>query len=154
MLEDYMKDMTAFGSLVFALFAILVASLLGAPHLALQLFIALFICYLINFPMKIIFFKERPEKQKYSNILTKFDAGSFPSLHSMRAVSFAIILVVFANNVLFTLLMIVFAMSVLYTRITLKKHFFVDVVVGTILGLMIGIVVVHYDFASLLLASL
>lgn len=149
MLEDFLNDFTAFGSLTFALFVVLLTSVLGVNELAMQLFVALVICYLINFPMKIIFFKDRPKSQKYRNVIEKFDAGSFPSLHSMRAVSFAIILSVFVDNPLFTLLMVILAGSVLYTRIALGKHYKVDVVVGTLLGFGVGLATIWWNLGSI-----
>ena len=138
MLTDFWQDVTAFGSLVFSIALIAGAYAIGEPALSFQLLVALILCYTISFPIKIFFFKQRPKKERYGNLIEKFEASSFPSVHSMRAVSLAIILAVFANNLLFTLLEALVVIGTLYSRILLRKHFLVHVVWGALFGAVIG----------------
>ena len=148
MITSFWRDVTAFGSLIFSLVAITAAYLLGQPALALQLLVALMLCYLIAFPIKVLFFKRRPDNQKYSNLLEKFDAASFPSVHAMRAVSFGIVLCAFFRDAVFTAFLALIALGVMYTRIRLHKHFLVDVAWGTVLGAVIGYLVAFSSLVS------
>ncbi len=150
MIDSFWRDVTGFGSLILFIVFIIGSYALGEYGLAQQLFAALFLCYLIAFPIKVFFFKRRPDNQQYSNLLEKFDAASFPSVHSMRAVSLAMVLSAYANNVIFTILVIIITAGVMYTRVRLKKHFPVDVFWGTMLGGVIGYVVCYTGFLSVL----
>lgn len=151
MLTDFWHDVTSFGSLVVSLVLIVGAYTLGQPHLAAQLSITLVLCYLISFPIKVFFFKRRPNNQQYATLLQKFDAASFPSVHSMRAVGHSIVLASFAQSMLFTSFAILIVLGVLYTRIALQKHYVVDVIAGALIGAAIGFAVVHYDVAAYVL---
>ena len=151
MINSFWRDVTAFVSLIFSLVAVALSYLLGQPILSMQLLVALSLCYLIAFPIKVLFFKRRPDNQQYSNLLQKFDASSFPSVHAMRAVSLGIVLCAYAGSILFTIFTALIILGVMYTRIRLKKHFLVDVFWGTLLGAGIGFLVSYSRILTVLL---
>ena len=68
--------------------------------------------------------------------LEKIDAGSFPSVHSARAMLFALILYgVVPPHI--ALLVFIIPLIVGYTRIKLGKHYLVDVLGGYVLGFIV-----------------
>lgn len=138
MLTDFWKDITAFGSLAMSLILIAASIALGKNGLAVLLIVALALCYAIGFPIKVFFFKRRPNGQKYSSLLEKYEASSFPSVHTMRAVSFAIVLSASLESVLFAAIAGAIVLGVMYTRVRLQKHYWTDVLWGAVLGIIVG----------------
>jgi membrane-associated phospholipid phosphatase len=104
-----------------------------------QFSIKMLICYFaimaVSVFFKFFFFKERPNKQEYSNWLQKIDASSFPSVHSARAGALALLLGYFHANAYLLSLFLILAVGVCYSRIFLKKHDLTDVFFGALLGL-------------------
>lgn len=132
------QDISTFGGLVFYLFLCLFFFLVGKTNLTIKLLVGLIILYIIVNISRLIYFKERPKKQPYNNLLEKLDASSFPSMHASRA---SFLFFVLYNNTkelyLITLFFIIFLL-VSYSRIYLKKHHTLDVVAGIIIGLIVG----------------
>ena len=62
-----------------------VAMLERWPNAAALLAISLFFSYLFGSFIKLIYFKERPNEQKYNNAFQKIDASSFPSIHTSNS---------------------------------------------------------------------
>lgn len=87
--------------------------------------------------IKIFFPKTRPNAQKYTNLLEKIDAGSFPSLHSSRITIVYLTLFSFANLLIFKIIFISIIPIVMLSRINLKKHFLTDIIGGFVIGLII-----------------
>lgn len=102
--------------------------------------------------IKYCYYKPRPEPQKYTNRWQKIDASSFPSIHtanSLILVSFGLMasggLVIqnapirqqFVVQLVLPLFWILFYITISYSRIVLKKHFWIDLVGGTIFGSLI-----------------
>ncbi len=150
MLKDFWHDITAFGSLAFSIVLILAVIALEEYALAALLLLALALCYVIAFPIKILFFKRRPNRQPYSSLLEKYEAASFPSVHSMRAVGLAIVLSVYLESILFAVLAGILVLGVLYTRVRLQKHYLADVFWGAVLGIIIGSVVMIVHSLSII----
>ncbi len=69
MLQDTWDDITAFGSMAFLTVVIVACYALGKYELAALLFLALALCYAIAFPIKVLFYKQRPNRQGYSSLL-------------------------------------------------------------------------------------
>lgn len=152
LIKDFHRDVTAFGSLVFSLILVLVPVSFNEYRLATQLSVAFILSYAITFPIKFLFFKERPEKQPHSNLWERVDASSFPSLHSMRATSYAIPLIAFNPAPLFTAIVILLALGTMITRLTTRKHFMVDIIAGALIGLILGTVITFTPVADTLLS--
>lgn len=114
------------------------------PRIAFLVLLPLFIineiiCSLIKF----FFFKNRPNYESWTNWYEKIQASSFPSIHAARFgvfVGFTINqspVFLYGFNLKFFILVLFFIL-VSYSRIILKKHYFIDVLVGAVLGVLIG----------------
>lgn len=134
-LLDWARDITSLGNPFILLFVPFIFLGFGKPFYI--LLIALAINEVIGSLIKIIFPKTRPNGQQYSNIIEKIDAGSFPSLHSSRIA--VVYLSLFWNaEILWMQLLFLFIIPiVMFSRVALKKHFFVDIIGGFIIGAVI-----------------
>ena len=88
-----------------------------------MLLISFAIAYVFTIIGRTIFFKERPKKRKYKNIIEKIDAGSFPSLHSARAGVLAVVLSTLFFHTGLTILFFLSAIGVAWARVKLHKHY-------------------------------
>ncbi len=136
--EKIMWHISGLGTALFMLVLAITVFLAGYELLALQLLAALAVSFAVAFPAKILFFKDRPNKKKHKNWIEKFDAASFPSLHSNRAALLFIILSVFFGRLPLAIFLAVVSVLVAYSRISLKRHFISDIAVGYCLGLLEG----------------
>ncbi len=133
-----MRDTTALGGLAVYLVVAIIFFLLGNTEVAVELIIALILLYVVIAIIRTLFFRKRPDKQKYRGFFTKIDASSFPSMHSARAAALAIILAfVFPQNTI-RVLLIIAVLAVAYTRIRLKRHYASDVIGGLVLGAIVA----------------
>ncbi len=133
-----MRDTTAMGGLAVYIVVAVIFFLLGNVKAAAELIIALALLYAVIAVIRTLFFKKRPDKQKYSGFFTKIDAGSFPSMHTARAAALAIILAfVFPQNTI-RILLVIAVLAVAYTRIRLKRHYTSDVIGGLVLGAIVS----------------
>lgn len=134
-LMDWARDITSLGNPFILLFIPFIFLGLGKPFYI--LLVALAINEIIGSFIKIIFPKTRPNGQKYSNIIEKIDAGSFPSLHSSRMAVVYLTMFSNAENFIMQVLFILVILMVMLSRVALKKHFFIDIIGGFIIGLII-----------------
>jgi membrane-associated phospholipid phosphatase len=132
--DAIIRDLTVLGSLVFYL--ILLAAFVQTP-LFTVLFIGLIVMYAVNIPLKLIMFKQRPNKMKYKKLWEKIEASSFPSVHAERATFLALFFINAYDNFVLSSLVLVLAALVCYSRVHLKKHYWTDVFAGIILGVAI-----------------
>jgi membrane-associated phospholipid phosphatase len=138
MLQENLQDLKGLaGNPLFAL-VILLALVLGKTVLFWQLIVGLALAYAITVTTRMVFFRRRPDKQAYHGIIGRFDASSFPSLHSMRASLLAALLALYFNNDLLTALFALCAVGVGVARVVQKRHFISDVVVGLIVGVLLA----------------
>ncbi len=143
-LDEVLRDTTAFGGLAIYLLVTILIFLLGNAKIAFQLIVCLAVLYLIIAIVRVIFFRKRPDKQKYRGFFTKIDAGSFPSMHCARAVGLAIIVSqLFVQNTI-RVLFVIAVLAVAYTRIRLKRHYASDVFGGLVLGVLVSWLVVKF----------
>lgn len=134
-LLDWARDITSLGNPFILLFIPFIFLGFGKPFWI--LLGALAISEFIGSLIKIVFPKTRPNGQKYNNIIEKIDAGSFPSLHSSRIAVVYLTLFSNANDLLMQALFIFIILMVMLSRVALKKHFFIDIIGGFIIGLII-----------------
>jgi len=131
-LEEWARDITSLANpliLVFVPFVFLQTS-----PIFYTLLLTLLINEFIGSLVKLIFHKKRPNGQTYSGFLEKIDAGSFPSLHASRI---TLVYLTLASNTENTVLKVIFILVILLvigSRVKLKKHFWVDVLGGFVLG--------------------
>ena len=129
--------MTFFGGIAFYLSVTILLLIFQKYTFALRLFLGLVIIYFITFVIRLFYFKERPQKMRYINLLEKIDASSFPSIHAARITYLFLFVLFFLSsflNPILDILMGVVSLLVIYSRIYLFKHDIVDVIAGIILG--------------------
>ena len=131
---NFFRDISILGGPFF--YIILLIFLLILNHsLFKKLFLALILIYAFSLTLRYFFFKERPVKEIYTNLIEKLDASSFPSLHAGRATALSL----FAYfNLTFNLFIFILILTliILYSRIYLKKHYFKDILAGILIGIL------------------
>ncbi len=134
------KQITELGGLIFYLVILGFCLVLNQIELFIKLFLSIVIVTIISVLIKLLYFKDRPKKQKKTNLFERLDASSFPSIHSMRIFSLAFWFSLFFNNIFFTISVSILALVIMYSRIYLKKHYLIDVIFGVIFSAFINIV--------------
>lgn len=107
-------------------------------NLFMQLSFGLIITFLVAVIIRLLYFKERPNKEPYTNLFEKIDASAFPSIHSARISFLVLVFSSYFQNLLIITLLLIIGILVCYSRIYLRKHDFVDVVGGVIVGIVLG----------------
>lgn len=138
--REFLEDLKAFGGLPIYLFSIALFFILGYVSMTVRLTVGLFIAYALTSSIRFVFFRRRPDKQRFKGLAQKIDASSFPSLHAMRASCLAVLLILFFNNVLITVVAIVAAICVALVRVLQKRHFASDVIAGLFFGVLVALV--------------
>ncbi len=131
-----MENVTVFGSVFTHLLLLAVAFALSDP-IFYVLARGLVLIYLVTVPVKLLLFRNRPEKMRYKALWEKVEAASFPSVHAARAVFVFLAVAERFGNIPFTALLMAVAALVMYSRIYMKKHYAIDVVGGALLGAVI-----------------
>lgn len=139
--NDWARDITSLANPLILLFVPFI--FIGPQQVFYTLLIALAINEVLGSLIKIIFPKTRPNGQKYSNIIEKIDAGSFPSLHSSRIALVYLTVFSYAENPLMKTLFLVVILGVVLSRINLKKHFISDVIGGLVIGTVIWYISIY-----------
>lgn len=140
--NDWARDITSLASPLILLFVPFI--FMGPSNSFYTLLIALAINEVLGSLIKIIFPKTRPNGQKYSNLIEKIDAGSFPSLHSSRITLVYLSMFSFADNTVMKVLFLLVILGVILSRINLKKHFITDVIGGFVIGVVIWFLFQNY----------
>ena len=142
MIKEVIADISAWGGAgMYGLVSILIFALYldsgntDYYNLFWRLVIAGALCHIIAYISRATHFSPRPDKQPAKNFLEKIDASAFPSIHSARAASLAIIFMNFFSSPWASTTLLVAAITVPIMRVVLKRHYFVDVLFGFILGL-------------------
>jgi len=138
--REFLEDLKAFGGLPIYLFLIASFFILDYTAMSVRLTIGLFLAYALTSSIRFIFFKQRPDKQKFKGLAQKIDASSFPSLHAMRASCLSVLLILFFSNFWITVISIAAAVCVALVRVVQKRHFASDVIAGLIFGVLIAFV--------------
>ncbi|MAG10922.1 hypothetical protein CMI44_01255 [Candidatus Pacearchaeota archaeon] len=136
--DKFFEEITLFGGLIFSLFLIVIFFITGKIDFAKEIFFGVVVIYLVTLIIRLFYFKSRPKKVRYNNFLEKIDASSFPSIHTARAVFLGLFAIIaFSLNVYVSTLILFILILVFYSRIYLKKHDWIDIIGGFLLGLMI-----------------
>lgn len=141
-ISSFQRDITSLGGMPFYLIIILITLSLKEYLLTYKLIFGFIISFIFIALIRTFYFKDRPNKEKYSNYLEKLDASSFPSLHATRSIFLALLLT--NTNKLFSLIIIIIALIVVYSRIYIKKHDIIDVFFGSILGFIIYLLTIFF----------
>lgn len=142
--EKIWRETTHFGSLWFYSFLIIFVFILGEKVLSFQLLGGIIISYVITLIIRGIYYRDRPVKQTHHNFLEKFDASSFPSLHSMRGAILFTLFSFYYKTLPIALLFLVLAITIFASRYFLKKHYISDIAAGALIGFLLayGIILV------------
>ncbi len=143
-LDDCFLAVTSLGSAYFYFLALVFLLSIDQSKLVFQLALGLVISYVIIFIFRLFYFKERPVKESYSNLFTRINASSFPSMHTLSFTYFSIVLIKTLNNKLTTIFLLILTILVGYSRIYIKKHYFIDVLYGWILGIITGLIFLFF----------
>ena len=111
------------------------------PKLAISLILILVSNEIVCGTIKFVYPKERPIPMQRNTFFQKYLAGSFPSVHTARITAFFIAVISFYTNKIFILISLLIITGVGYSRIYLKKHYFIDVLAGFLIGAFISILV-------------
>ncbi|HIG98803.1 TPA: phosphatase PAP2 family protein [Candidatus Woesearchaeota archaeon] len=88
--------------------------------------------------IKLVYPKERPEKMPRRNLIERYEAGGFPSIHSARAAALAIGTGAAYPMMTVWVLSALAAAVVGYSRVYLKKHDITDVLGGMAIAVVIS----------------
>jgi membrane-associated phospholipid phosphatase len=131
-INENIRDFTSFGNpIILLLFSFLI---IGFSFDLIYIILGIILIELVAGGIKIIFFKDRPQKKDHHNILEKIDAGSFPSIHSARACFVFLVIYSLVSLNLAKLALVLLILIVGASRILLKKHYIIDIIGGYILG--------------------
>ncbi len=134
------KQITELGSMtlitVFAVFFIFLNQ-----GLAIRTILGIAGVVIISYAIKMLFFKNRPIKQSTGTFIEKVDASSFPSVHAARITIIAFWLIIYFNSIYLRAFTALIWILVIYSRVYLKKHYWTDVIGGTIIALIINAII-------------
>jgi membrane-associated phospholipid phosphatase len=142
----FKEELSVFGSYVTYLF-IAIGFLLTNTHTKqfYQLIIAFAILYAIVFPIRMVWFKNRPKMEPHHDWISKFTANSLISIHSARAVILAsVLLSYFSFKPVFIALGALVIAMVCISRYLLRKHRPIDIIAGLLIGSLIAAVVLAF----------
>ena len=134
-LHEWTRDITSLANPLILLMVPFI--FLGASRPFYILLLALLINEILASIIKITFPKKRPTGQSYKNLIEKIDAGSFPSLHASRITLVYFTILSNTNTIQIKMLCVFVVFLVIISRIRLKKHYWIDVLGGFIIGLLI-----------------
>jgi len=132
--EQVFKDLSTLGGSIFYAFVLGLSLLFGEIELFTDLLVGFFFTLLVIVLIRTFYFKDRPKKEKYNSYIEKIEASSFPSWHSARIIFLALMFSYFFVNRYVTGLLILTSLAVAYSRIHLKRHDWIDILGGIVLG--------------------
>lgn len=108
--------------------------------LAVYLLIGVLVTALLVMTIKFTIRRKRPEGE-WGNIYRKTDPHSFPSGHATRATMLAV-MAIGLGPAWFGILLVIWAPLVILARVAMGVHFIFDVLAGTVLGFLLGFLMV------------
>ncbi len=136
--EEAFKAITSLGTTFFYVLLLLFLLVLEKRSLALKIISGLSLGYLFIAICRVIYFKERPKKESYSGFMTKIIASSFPSMHACTSMYVGLSLAAEIKKPLVTLFLVLLSLIIGYSRVYLKKHDWIDISFGFLLGWIMG----------------
>jgi len=127
-------DLSAVGGI--PIYGAITAGLLIAGRLndAVTLVLSFILIYAFVILVRSLWFRPRPKPERYTNLITKFDANSFISIHAARAAILAVFIWTRTDNVLLGVFAALLAVIVASLRVHLRRHYPSDVVAGLVIG--------------------
>lgn len=137
-LDNFFSSVTLFGTPVFYIIVILLITKINisfAKTLILALLFTEAVCGII----KLAYPKNRPIPRPNKKFFERYDAASFPSIHSARITALAMMIYLFYHDILLLFASMALVIFVGYSRIYLKCHYLKDVAGGIAIGAVIGV---------------
>lgn len=134
-INDTYEQISPLGS--FQFFALIIAIFFFTLDLknAIFLILCMFLIKIINIPIRLFFFKDRPKPKKHKNWYEKICASSMPSLHAVRT---TILLLFFSRifnyQIFITTFLTIVGFLIIYSRIHKNRHYPIDSIIGIIIG--------------------
>lgn len=141
LINDLIEEISSLGSVPTYAFITIIFFLIGYFTLAMNLLIAFVIAILLVIGLRIIFFKNRPKKIIYKDFLGKIAAASFPSQHSVNAALIFVIISSYFSNILLTIFLVITSLIIAISRVLLFKHYWTDIIIGYLIGILIGLII-------------
>jgi membrane-associated phospholipid phosphatase len=136
-LSIFFRDVTSLGGAFFYGILVLFLILFKEYSFGLKLVYGFLITLIITVIIRKVYYRDRPNKETYSNLFERIDASSFPSLHASRVTFLVLALGWFFNFAwTFTTLFVILGLLIAYSRIFLRKHDWWDLLGGAILGVL------------------
>lgn len=136
-LPQLFLEITNFGGLIFYILILGFVFLSWNFLLFWQLLFGLVINITVVVVIRLLYFKNRPNKQEFTNIIERIDASSFPSLHTARIFFLALIFLTYFQNIYLGIFLMTMACLVAYSRYYLRKHDTYDLFGGLVLGVLV-----------------
>jgi membrane-associated phospholipid phosphatase len=110
--------------------------LIDEKILATKIFLGLIILYSIGIIIRLTFNKQRPQKRNNrENLFQIIEDNSFPSMHSTRSTFILLMILQYFNfEIKISLFFSLIYITILYARIHKKRHDYIDLIAGIILG--------------------
>ena len=135
------RDITSLGSVTLFFLLIFFLFSFNKIELGLKIFYGLVLALVISSIIRLIYFKDRPQKRSFNNFFSRIYASSFPSLHTTLTFFLAFMLISIYDQIYFRIFIIILATLVSYSRIYLKKHDWKDVLGGIVLAMIVFLIV-------------
>lgn len=138
--KNMAESLTAFGSPLFYIMVIVLLARTGFgqwPAVAVALASTEAVCACI----KIFFPTIRPVPRANQGLLGRYDAGSFPSIHTARTASLAFSLTRCIDDPALVIAGIFLVIGVGWSRTVLGHHYAIDVIAGCVIGLTVSFLV-------------
>ena len=141
--EDSFHELAPLGSYQIYLLIVILFLINGFFNEFKFLILGFILINLIGIPIRYYFFKERPIPKKYDNLIEKIFASSFPSMHSSRSIFLGLFFTFYLNNLISIIIIWLIIITILYSRIYTKRHYWIDIFGGIILGLFIYLILIY-----------
>jgi membrane-associated phospholipid phosphatase len=143
-IEETIHDLSSLGGLpAFVVISALLVSFLPAPNqfeLTLMFILGLATCFGVTAVIRWFWFRTRPQPQSHGNWYERIDAGSFPSMHAMRASFLSTVVVIMLRfSPIVIAASIIITIAVCWARVHRKRHHPIDVIAGAIIGVVIAL---------------
>jgi membrane-associated phospholipid phosphatase len=100
--------------------------------------------YIFDAPRPILLYKDKINLVHLVKGVDMLQYHSFPSGHTVTAFSAAVVIVYLTKNKKWSILLLIIAAAVGYSRMYLSEHFFEDVTVGSVIGVVITVCWISY----------
>ncbi|MBD3319155.1 phosphatase PAP2 family protein [Candidatus Woesearchaeota archaeon] len=135
--KEVITDITSFGGMPIFLVAIFLFYFADQTMMW-RLIAAIIVAYVVTIAIRAVYFKRRPDKSKVHTAVDRIAQSSFPSLHAMRSTILAILVMMFYQHPAVYVVGISIIVVTGFSRVFLKRHDSVDVIAGTIIGVLIS----------------